>query len=39
LHYTQDTAQALHDPQQYVLSVKAARPIPGPASAAAEVQP
>lgn len=39
LHYTQDTAQALHDPQQYVLSVKAARPIPGPASASAEVQP
>jgi multicomponent K+:H+ antiporter subunit D len=39
LHYTQDTAQALHDPQQYVLSVMAARPIPGPASAAAQVQP
>jgi multicomponent K+:H+ antiporter subunit D len=39
LHYTQDTAQALHDPQQYVLSVMAARPIPEPALAAAQVQP
>jgi multicomponent K+:H+ antiporter subunit D len=39
LRYTQDTAQALHDPQQYVLSVKAARPIPGPTTANTEVQP
>lgn len=42
LRYTQDTAAALHDPQQYVLSVMAARPIPQPTAAAvlsAEVQP
>jgi multicomponent K+:H+ antiporter subunit D len=39
LRYTQDTAQALHDPQQYVLSVMAAKPIPGPTTATTEVQP
>lgn len=42
LRYTQDTAAALHDPQQYVLSVMAARPVPGPTAAtvsAAEAQP
>jgi multicomponent K+:H+ antiporter subunit D len=39
LHYTQDTAQALHDPQQYVLSVMAARPVPSPSTASTEVQP
>jgi multicomponent K+:H+ antiporter subunit D len=39
LQYTQDTAAALHDPRQYVLSVKAARSLPGPASLASEVQP
>lgn len=39
LHYTEDTAQALHDPQQYVLSVMAAKPVPGPITATSEVQP
>ena len=40
LRYTQDTAAALHDPQQYVLSVMATRPLPGPTTAAAQqVQP
>jgi multicomponent K+:H+ antiporter subunit D len=40
LHYTQDTAQALHDPQQYILSVSAAKPLSGPTTAANEqVQP
>ncbi len=39
LQYTQDTAAALHDPRQYVLSVMAARTLPGPASVSAEVQP
>jgi multicomponent K+:H+ antiporter subunit D len=40
LRYTQDTAAALHDPQQYVLSVMATRPMPGPTTAVVqEVQP
>ncbi|MGV8863061.1 MAG: monovalent cation/H+ antiporter subunit D [Pseudomonas sp.] len=39
LRYTQDTAAALHDPQQYVLSVMATRPLPGPTTAAQQVQP
>ncbi|MGV8920150.1 MAG: monovalent cation/H+ antiporter subunit D [Pseudomonas sp.] len=41
LRYTQDTAQALHDPQQYILSVMATRPVPGPSHglSAQEVQP
>ena len=40
LRYTQDTAAALHDPQQYVLSVMSTRPIPGPTTAVIqEVQP
>lgn len=40
LRYTQDTAAVLHDPQQYVLSVMATRPIPGPTTAVVqEVQP
>ncbi|WP_219061378.1 monovalent cation/H+ antiporter subunit D [Pseudomonas sp. UMAB-08] len=39
LRYTQDTAAALHDPQQYVLSVMATRPLPGPTTAAQKVQP
>jgi multicomponent K+:H+ antiporter subunit D len=39
LRYTQDTAAALHDPQQYVLSVMATRPLPGPTTAAHQVQP
>ena len=38
LRYTQDTAAALHDPQHYVLSVMAARPLLGPTSAG-ETQP
>ncbi|KPW98930.1 MULTISPECIES: monovalent cation/H+ antiporter subunit D [Pseudomonas syringae group] len=32
LRYTQDTAAALHEPKQYVQSVLATRPIPGPTS-------
>ena len=41
LRYTRDTAQALHDPQQYILSVMATRPVPGPTAAlnAQQVQP
>lgn len=40
LRYTQDTAAALHDPQQYVLSVMSTRSLPGPTTAAAQqVQP
>ncbi|WP_268797056.1 monovalent cation/H+ antiporter subunit D [Pseudomonas huanghezhanensis] len=39
LHYTQDTAAALHDPRQYVLSVMAAKPVPGPSSMTPGVQP
>ncbi|WP_397453860.1 monovalent cation/H+ antiporter subunit D [Pseudomonas sp. NA-150] len=40
LRYTQDTAQALHDPQQYILSVMATRPVPGPTAALnTQVQP
>src|SRR5471032_2873977 len=40
LRYTQDTAAALHDPKQYVLSVMATRPLPNPKSpTTAEVQP
>jgi multicomponent K+:H+ antiporter subunit D len=38
LRYTRDTAAALHDPQQYILSVMAARPVPNP-STAQEAQP
>jgi multicomponent K+:H+ antiporter subunit D len=38
LRYTQDTAQALHDPQQYILSVMAAKPVPSPTDLV-EVQP
>ena len=38
LRYTQDTAQALNDPQQYILSVMAAKPVPSPTDLA-EVQP
>ncbi|MFS2159387.1 monovalent cation/H+ antiporter subunit D [Pseudomonas sp. Pseusp122] len=38
LHYTRDTANALHDPQQYIFSVMAARPVPNP-STAQEQQP
>lgn len=41
LRYARDTAGALHDPQQYVLSVMATRPLPGPTAALTvqEVQP
>jgi multicomponent K+:H+ antiporter subunit D len=40
LRYTQDTAAALRDPQQYVLSVMATRALPGPTTATAQqVQP
>lgn len=40
LRYTQDTAAALHDPQQYVLSVMSTRSLPGPTTAAVQqVQP
>ncbi|RRV05744.1 monovalent cation/H+ antiporter subunit D [Pseudomonas sp. v388] len=41
LRYTRDTAAALHEPKQYVQSVLAARPVPGPSSGAglSEVQP
>jgi multicomponent K+:H+ antiporter subunit D len=39
LHYTQDTAAALHDPRQYVLSVMATKPVPGPTSSSPEVSP
>ncbi|MDB5980847.1 MAG: putative monovalent cation/H+ antiporter subunit [Pseudomonas sp.] len=40
LRYTRDTAGALHDPQQYVLSVMATRPLPGPTPLTVqEVQP
>ncbi|QBF26110.1 monovalent cation/H+ antiporter subunit D [Pseudomonas tructae] len=41
LRYTQDTAAALQDPEQYVNAVLGTRPIPGPTSlaASAEVQP
>jgi multicomponent K+:H+ antiporter subunit D len=39
LHYTQDTAAALHDPRQYVLSVMATKTVPGPASLSPEVSP
>ncbi|MEE4921195.1 monovalent cation/H+ antiporter subunit D [Pseudomonas alliivorans] len=41
LRYTQDTAAALHEPKQYVQSVLATRPVPGPNSnaGAPEVQP
>ena len=41
LRYTRDTAAALHEPKQYVQSVLATRPVPGPTSNAAlsEVQP
>jgi multicomponent K+:H+ antiporter subunit D len=33
LRYTRDTAAALHEPKQYVQSVLATRPLPGPTSA------
>ncbi len=36
LRYTQDTAAALHEPKQYVQSVLATRPIPGPTSQQAD---
>ena len=41
LRYTQDTAAALHESKQYVQSVLATRPVPGPNSnaGAPEVQP
>ncbi|HEY0288788.1 MAG TPA: proton-conducting transporter membrane subunit, partial [Pseudomonas sp.] len=39
LHYTQDTAAALHDPQQYVLSVMATKTLPGPTSVTPQVLP
>ncbi|RMQ42624.1 putative monovalent cation/H+ antiporter subunit D [Pseudomonas cichorii] len=41
LRYTQDTAAALHEPTQYVQSVMATRPVPGPAGpqAVSQVQP
>lgn len=41
LRYTRDTAAALHEPKQYVQSVLAARPVPGPSSGAglSEAQP
>jgi multicomponent K+:H+ antiporter subunit D len=39
LHYTQDTAAALHDPRQYVLSVMGTKVVPGPAAMSPEVQP
>jgi multicomponent K+:H+ antiporter subunit D len=32
LRYTQDTASALHEPKQYIQSVMATRPLPGPVS-------
>lgn len=37
LQYTQDTAAALHDPRQYVLSVMATKTLPGPVSMTREV--
>ncbi|RMO16860.1 putative monovalent cation/H+ antiporter subunit D [Pseudomonas cichorii] len=41
LRYTQDTAAALHNPTQYVQSVMATRPVPGPTGtqAVSQVQP
>ncbi|MCD5973797.1 monovalent cation/H+ antiporter subunit D [Pseudomonas quasicaspiana] len=41
LRYTRDTAAALHEPKQYIQSVMAARPLPGPVSdtAVSAVQP
>lgn len=41
LRYTRDTAAALHEPKQYVQSVMATRPLPGPTSGSgvSEVQP
>jgi multicomponent K+:H+ antiporter subunit D len=41
LRYTQDTASALHEPKQYIQSVMATRPLPGPVSdtAISAVQP
>lgn len=32
LRYTRDTASALHEPKQYIQSVMATRPLPGPVS-------
>ena len=40
LRYTRDTAAALHEPKQYVQSVLATRPVPGPTRAGiTEAQP
>lgn len=41
LRYTRDTAAALHEPKQYIQSVMATRPLPGPVSdtAISAVQP
>lgn len=40
LRYTRDTAAALHEPKQYVQSVLATRPLPGPTRAGiSEAQP
>ena len=41
LRYTRDTAAALHEPKQYIQSVMATRPLPGPVTDAAisAVQP
>ncbi|EPJ84316.1 putative monovalent cation/H+ antiporter subunit D [Pseudomonas sp. CFII64] len=41
LRYAQDTAAALHEPKQYIQSVMATRPLPGPVSdsAISAVQP
>jgi multicomponent K+:H+ antiporter subunit D len=40
LRYTRDTASALHEPKQYVQSVLATRPLPGPTRAGiSEAQP
>ncbi|BAP44448.1 monovalent cation/H+ antiporter subunit D [Pseudomonas sp. 21LCFQ02] len=39
LQYTQDTAATLHDPQQYIQSVMATRPVPGPTLQTSQVQP
>ncbi|MEQ7922568.1 monovalent cation/H+ antiporter subunit D [Xanthomonas sp. WHRI 1810A] len=39
LQYTQDTAAALHDPRQYVLSVMGTKVLPGPTALSPEVQP
>ncbi|MBA1204579.1 monovalent cation/H+ antiporter subunit D [Pseudomonas capeferrum] len=39
LRYTQDTAASLRTPDAYIEAVLATRPIPGPTSASAEVQP